>query len=248
MIEIVQLQHAYPDGTVSLKGIDLTIEDGEFWLICGPNGSGKSTLIRLIAGLLKAKEGSIRINGFETTTNSLETRKQVGMVFQEADSQIVGETVREDVAFGPENLGWPREEIERQVEWALRMMDLQRVSEKPCDLLSGGEKRRLAVAGILAMNPRTLLLDEPFSHLDYLGIREVLKHLVDLHRRGHTVVVTTHDVEKVMAHVDRVAILHQGQLRKVGSPQEVMSVLPHFGVRPPCYALAGGGKISWLDE
>jgi biotin transport system ATP-binding protein len=248
MIEIRNLHHHYPDGTHALRGINLTIADGEFLLICGPNGSGKTTLIRLICGLLKPTGGSIRLNGLMDLHGSREIRRLVGMVFQDADSQIVGETVREDVAFGPENLGLPPKEITERVDWALRSMGLENLSEKPCYLLSGGEKRRLSIAGVLAMRPRVILFDEPFSHLDYPGIREILKHMVDLHREGHTLVVTTHDVEKVIAHVDRIAIIHGGELKAAGLPEELVRELSRFGIRPPCYALLGREKISWLNE
>jgi cobalt transport protein ATP-binding subunit len=248
MIEIQNLNHHYADGTHALNGIDLTISEGEFLLICGPNGSGKTTLIRLICGLFKPTAGSIRINGMNDPYTSREIRRLVGMVFQDPDSQIVGETVREDVAFGPENLGLSSEEIIKRVEWALKVMGLENISEKPCYLLSGGEKRRLSIAGVLAMRPRVILFDEPFSHLDYPGIREVLKHMVQFHREGHTLVVTTHDVEKVISHVDRIAIIHEGKLMGVGPPEGLLSELPSFGIRPPCYALLGKEKISWLDE
>jgi energy-coupling factor transporter ATP-binding protein EcfA2 len=248
MIEIRNLHHHYPDGTHALKGIDLTISDGEFLLICGPNGSGKTTLIRLICGLFKPTTGSIRINGLYDAYTSKEIRHLVGMVFQDPDSQIVGETVREDVAFGPENLGLSPKETIQRVDWALRVMGLENISEKPCYLLSGGEKRRLSIAGVLAMKPQVILFDEPFSHLDYPGIREVLKYMIQFHREGHTLVVTTHDVEKVISHVDRIAIIHDGKLKGAGLPEGLISELPRFGIRPPCYALLGGEKISWLNE
>jgi cobalt transport protein ATP-binding subunit len=248
MIEIKNLHHHYPDGTRALKGIDLAISDGEFLLICGPNGSGKTTLIRLISGLLKPTAGSLHVNGLNPVSDSREVRRLVGMVFQDPDSQIVGETVKEDIAFGPENLGLPVEEITERVDWALRVMGLKELSEKPCYLLSGGEKRRLSIAGVLAMRPQVILFDEPFSFLDYPGIREVLKHMVHLHQEGHTLVVTTHDVEKVVAHVDRIAIIHDGELKVVGPPEELMMKLSQFGIRPPCYALLGRERISWLSE
>ena len=248
MIEIKNLHHQYPDGTRALKGIDLTISDGEFLLICGPHGSGKTTLIRLISGLLKPTAGSLHVNGLNPVSDSREVRRLVGMVFQDPDSQIVGETVKEDIAFGPENLGLPVEEITERVDWALRVMGLKELSEKACYLLSGGEKRRLAIAGVLAMRPQVILFDEPFSFLDYPGIREVLKHMVHLHQEGHTLVVTTHDVEKVVAHVDRIAIIHDGELKVVGPPEELMMKLSQFGIRPPCYALLGRERISWLSE
>jgi cobalt transport protein ATP-binding subunit len=247
MIEIKNLHHHYPDGTRALKGIDLTISDGEFLLICGPNGSGKTTLIRLISGLLKPTFGLIHVNGLNPLNDSREVRRLVGMVFQDPDSQIVGETVKEDVAFGPENLGLSVEEITERVDWALRVMGLKDLSEKPCYLLSGGEKRRLAIAGVLAMRPQVILFDEPFSFLDYPGIQEVLKHMVRLHREGHTLVVTTHDIEKVIVHVDRIAIIHNGELKVAGLPEELMMKLPQFGIRPPCYALLEREKISWLE-
>jgi len=247
MIKIQNLHYHYPDGTRALKGIDLSISDGEFLLICGPNGSGKTTLIRLMSGLLKPSAGSIHVNGLDPKHASQEVRRLVGMVFQDPDSQIVGETVKEDIAFGPENLGLPNEEITERVDWALWVMGLKDLSEKPCYLLSGGEKRRLSIAGVLAMRPQVILFDEPFSFLDYPGIQEVLKHMVNLNREGHTLVVTTHDVEKVVAHVDRIAIICDGELKIAGPPEELLMKLPQFGIRPPCYTLLGREKISWLE-
>ncbi len=248
MIEIRNLHHQYPDGTRALRGVNLTVRDGEFLLLCGPNGSGKTTLIRLISGLLKPTSGSVSVNGFDHTEARNLLGALVGMVFQDSDSQIVGETVKEDVAFGPENMGLPREEIEQRVNLALQVMNLEGLTEKPCYLLSGGEKRRVAIAGVLAMKPRVILFDEPFSHLDYPGVQEVLRHLVHLHREGHTLVVTTHDVEKVIAHVDRLAIISRGELKAVGPPEEIVADLSRYGIRPPCYALLGTRKISWLNE
>jgi cobalt transport protein ATP-binding subunit len=247
MIQIQNLDHHYPDGTHALKGINLTIQKGEFLLICGPNGSGKTTLIRLISGLFKPTSGSIHVNGFNTLNDSKQVRGLMGMLFQDPDSQIVGETVREDVAFGPENLGLSKNEIDTRVDWALQVMGLKDLSEKPCYLLSGGEKRRLAIAGVLAMKPQVILLDEPFSFLDYPGVQEVLKHMVNLHREGHTLIVTTHDVEKVIAHVDRIAIIYDGELKAAGPPEELMMKLHESGIRPPCYALLGKEKVSWLE-
>ncbi len=248
MIEIRDLHHQYPDGTAALNGINLTIADGEFLLICGSNGSGKTTLTRIITGLLKPSSGSVQVCGLDVVRSSQEVRRMVGMVFQEADSQIVGETVREDISFGPENLGLPSKEVEARVGESLRAMNLEGVAEKPCHLLSGGEKRRLSIAGILAMEPHTVVFDEPFSHLDYFGVREVLKHMVQLHQGGHTLVVTTHDVEKVIAHVTRMAVLEKGRLKASGAPEELVAKLADFGIRPPCYALLGKDKLSWLND
>ena len=247
MIEIENLHHRYPDGTHALKGIDLRISQGEFLLICGSNGSGKTTLMRLLSGLFTPTNGLIRVTSPTETGSPGKTRPFIGMVFQDADSQIVGETVREDLSFGPENLGFPPNTIAERVNWALRLMGLEAISEKPCYLLSGGEKRRVAIAGVLAMGPDIILFDEPFSHLDYPAIQEVLRHMISLHQKGHTLVVTTHDVEKVIAHVDRVAIIHRGELKAAGPPDDMLSKLSQFGVRPPCYALLGRERISWLN-
>jgi len=244
MIQIKNLHHRYPDGTYALKGIDLTINEGEFLLICGPNGSGKTTLLRIINGLLRPTSGSININ---STHTSREVRQIIGMVFQDPDSQIIGETVKEDVAFGPENLGLPANEIDERVEWALRLMGLNEIPEKPCYLLSGGEKRRLTIAGVIAMKPKVIPFDEPFSFLDYYGIREILRHMIHLHKEGHTIVISTHDVEKVIVHVDRIVVLQDGELKYQGRPEEILSQLLNYGIRPPCYALLGSEKISWLE-
>ena len=247
MIEIKNLHHRYPDGTYALKGIDLNIPRGEFLLICGPNGSGKTTLLRIIGGLLKPTEGSIQIGGLNPTNDSRKVRQKVGMVFQDPDSQIVGETVREDVAFGPENLELSLKESNERVDWAIEKMGLQGLSEKPCYLLSGGEKRRLAIAGVMAMKPEVILFDEPFSHLDYPGIQEVLRYMIQLHHEGHTLIVTTHDVEKVIAHVNRMAVMQGGEIKASGLPESLVKELSRFGVRPPCYVLLGREKMTWLE-
>jgi len=246
MIEIHKLHCRYPDGTVAIKDLDLTIPDGEFLLICGPNGSGKTTLIRHINGLIKPFAGTIHVAGLNVADAEDEVRKRVGMVFQDADSQIIGETVREDVSFGPQNLGLPEVEINQRVEWALNTVALLQLADKPCHLLSGGEKRRLAIAGVLAMRPQVLIFDEPFANLDYSGVRQTLQQIISFHQKGCTVIVTTHDVEKVIAHVSRAAILYGGELKADGSPESIVKDLSKYQIRPPCYSLLGGKPISWL--
>ncbi|NLJ26721.1 MAG: ABC transporter ATP-binding protein [Deltaproteobacteria bacterium] len=248
MIRIQDLQYRYPDGTVALKGISLSIPDGEFLLICGPNGSGKTTLIRHLNGLLKPFSGSVDVDGFHVAQSPKEVIKRVGMVFQDADSQIVGETVKEDVAFGPENLGLSPAEVNQRVAAALEMVGLEHVAEKPCHLLSGGEKRRVAIAGVLAMQPHILVFDEPFANLDYSGTRQVLQQIVQLHKEGHTIVMTTHDVEKVIAHVDRIAIVYKGELKALGPPDDIIPQLSAYKVRPPCFSLLGKRAVSWLAD
>lgn len=246
MIEIHNLHCRYPDGTIAIRKLTFTIPDGEFLLICGPNGSGKTTLIRHLNGLLKPSAGAIRVDGLDVVKAGDEVRKRVGMVFQDADSQIVGETVREDVSFGPENLGLGEAELNERVHWALQILGLVELADKPCHSLSGGEKRRLAIAGVLALRPQIIIFDEPFANLDYSGVRQTLQQIVSFHQKGHTVIVTTHDVEKVIAHVDRVAILYEGELIAHGSPELTVGELAKYQIRPPCYSLLGGKPISWL--
>jgi biotin transport system ATP-binding protein len=169
------------------------------------------------------------------------------MMFQDADSQIVGETVYEDVAFGPENLCLERAAIQKRVNRALRVVGLQDLADQRPHLLSGGEKRRLAIAGVLAMEPRVIVFDEPFASLDYPGVKQVLQHILDLHRSGHTIVVTTHDLEKIIAHADRLIIMQGGKIVRDGSPAEIVGHLEAFGVREPCAYRLGLEAESWLN-
>jgi cobalt transport protein ATP-binding subunit len=248
MIAIQNLAYSYPDGTPALKDITFTINEGELLLVCGPNGSGKTTLIRHLNGLLKPSSGTIRVDGLDPVQAERQVMQLVGMVFQDADSQILGETVEEDVAFGPENLGLSPDEVKVRVTAALNMVDLERLQHKPCHLLSGGEKRRVAIAGVLAMQSRILVFDEPFANLDYSGVRQVLQQILKLHGDGHTIIVATHDVEKVITHADRVAIIHKGELKALAPPAMIIPHLPQYDIRPPCYSLLGERAISWLID
>ena len=245
-IEIRDLEHRFPDGTLALAGVNLTIEEGEFLVISGPSGSGKTTLARHLNGLLKPSSGSVLMDGMDIQQTIGKVRQLVGMVFQDADSQIVGETVAEDVAFGPENLGLTPDEVSDRVASALSMVGLASHHHRPCHLLSGGEKRRVAIAGVLAMQSRILVFDEPFANLDYSGVRQVLEQILQLHRSGHTVIVATHDVEKVIIHADRVAVISKGELKALAPPQAIIPELRRYNVRPPCYSLFGERPISWL--
>ena len=248
MIRIRGLKHTYPGGAEALKGVDLDVARGEFLLLCGPNGSGKSTLIRHINALLEPFGGTVEVNGMESRRHARDVRALVGMVFQDADSQIIGETVWEDTAFGPENMGLSADEIDGRVREALEATGILELADRPCYALSGGEKRRLALAGVLAMRPEVLIFDEPFVNLDYRGVRAFLTQLLRLHQAGHTILLTTHDVEKVAPLADRVALLTDGVIHWSGPPSEMVPRLRECGVRPPCYALLGGEPISWLDD
>ena len=247
MITIESLSHSYPDGTQALRSISLQIHRGEIMLLCGPNGSGKTTLLRHLNGLLKPTSGRVLLDGLDVSLHPREVVTRVGMVFQDPDSQILGETVWEDAAFGPENLGLPRDEVKERVRRALELTELLGLAHKSCLWLSGGERKRLAIAGVLALHPETLILDEPFANLDYPSTMQVLRQIVRLHAEGRTVLLSTHDVEKVVAHVDRIAVLAGGELRLAGPPETVLPRLEDHGVRPPCHHLMGLPVASWIQ-
>lgn len=245
-IEIRSLSHRFADGTIGLDRIDLGVESGEFVVVAGENGSGKTTLLRHLNGLLLPTDGEVIVDGRSVAADPVRARLKIGMVFQDADSQIVGQTVAEDAAFGPENLGFDRQQIDRRVRSALDAVGLAHAADQAPHLLSGGEKRRLAIAGVLAMGPEGIAFDEPFSNLDYAGVRQVLAQMVALHRSGHTLVVTTHEVEKVAAHADRLVILHRGAAVLSGPPAVLFPDLERYGIRQPCAFKLGKEVGSWL--
>jgi len=246
IIEIDNLSHRFQDDTLGLDSISLQIREGAFVVVAGPNGSGKTTLIRHLNGLLLPTAGSVKLAGVSVQNDLVRARRLVGMMFQDADSQIVGETVYEDVAFGPENLQLDRNQISKCVKQALIDVGLTDFADQSPYLLSGGEKRRLAIAGILAMEPKVIAFDEPFASLDYPGVKQVLKQILALHRSGHTILVVTHDLEKVIAHADRLIIMQKGHIVKDGVPAEIVNAVETFGVRAPCASLLGMEVPSWL--
>jgi biotin transport system ATP-binding protein len=247
VIQIEHLVHRFADGSLGLDGVSLDIAEGAFVVIAGANGSGKTTLLRHLNGLLLPTSGSVRVAGQSVAGDLPRARRLVGMMFQDADSQIVGETVEEDVAFGPENLRLSRDAIRERVQAAMAATGLAHLSAMRPHRLSGGEKRRLAIAGLLAMEPRVIVCDEPFSSLDYLGVRQVLSQLVALHRGGRTVLVTTHDLEKVLAHADRLIVMHAGRVAADGPPRSVAPAAEAFGVRNPLAAGSAVEALSWLS-
>jgi biotin transport system ATP-binding protein len=247
IIEIENLSHRFADGTMGLESINLKIREGSFVVITGLNGSGKTTLLRHLNGLLLPTVGIVRLAGIPVEQDLLRARQFVGMMFQDADSQIVGETVYEDVAFGPENLRMERGQIKKRVSKALRIVGLSDLADQRPHLLSGGEKRRLAIAGILAMEPRIIVFDEPFSSLDYPGVKQVLQNILALHQSGHTILVTTHDLEKIIAHADRLILMRSGKIARDGLPHDIFGDLEAFGVRKPCAFRLGQELGSWLN-
>jgi energy-coupling factor transporter ATPase len=246
-IELHEVHFSYsaPSGPAipALGGLDLTLRRGEYWVILGRNGSGKSTLARLLNGLLAPTSGQVLVDGLDTRDPAAlrEVRRRVGLVFQVPDNQLIANTVEEDVAFGPENLGIAHEELVERVRTALATVGMSEQRQRPPHLLSAGQKQRVAIAGILAMRPDCLVLDEATAMLDPAGRRDVLELVVGLHRAGTTVVAITHHMVEALT-ADRVAVLHEGKLALTGTPREIFAQtdkLHEFGLSlPPIPALA----------
>ena len=228
IIRVENLYHTYfpdtPNAIHALRDVSLTVQRGEYLAIIGHNGSGKSTLAKHLNGLLLPTQGDVWVNDWNTrdAAHLLDVRSTVGMVFQTPDNQIVATIVDEDVAFGPENLGVPRPELRRRVDWALDTVELQAYRHRAPHLLSGGQKQRVAIAGILAMKPRVLVLDESTALLDPLGREEVLRIARRLNDDGTTIIAVTHFMQEAVL-ADRVIVLENGALVMQGSPREVFS-------------------------
>ena len=208
----------------ALRGVELSIEQGSFVVILGHNGSGKSTLAKHMNAVLLPEGGTVWVDGMDTADESLllEVRRRVGMVFQNPDNQIVANVVEEDVAFGPENLGVPTEEIQARVTSALKAVGMEEFTLHAPHHLSGGQKQRIAIAGVIAMEPACIVLDESTAMLDPLGRREVLDTVGRLNReKGITVVLITHHMDEA-ALADRVVVMDSGRVVMDGAPQEVL--------------------------
>ena len=231
-IEIKHLDHVYMPGspfeTKALDDVTLTINDGEFIGLIGHTGSGKSTLVQYLNGLLKPTKGSVIVDGMDVNskeTDIREIRRRVGLVFQYPEYQLFEETVRKDVSFGPRNLGCSEEEIEERVVKACEQVGLNKsmLDMSPFDL-SGGNKRRVAIAGVLAMRPRVLVLDEPTAGLDPRGRKELSELIRKLHEdEGNTVVMVSHSMDDVANMTERIIVMNQGHVAMDGTPREVFS-------------------------
>ena len=230
MIKPQDLAFTYPGtedqvNTRALRGVDVTIERGSFVVILGHNGSGKSTLAKTFNAVLLPSGGKVYVEGMDTMDESLllEIRRRVGMVFQNPDNQIVANVVEEDVAFAPENLGVPSDEIRKRVDDALEAVGMTQFVKHAPHLLSGGQKQRIAIAGVLAMKPECIVLDEATAMLDPIGRREVLAAVEKLNReQGITVVLITHHMNEA-EHADRVIVMNDGLVVMDGKPREVFT-------------------------
>ena len=243
MIRTESLRFAYPaeeggEPVFALRGVDLAIEKGSFVVVLGHNGSGKSTLAKTFNAVLLPAGGKVYVEGMDTLDESLllAIRQRVGMVFQNPDNQIVANVVEEDVAFAPENLGIPSEEIRKRVDDALKSVGMYDFVRHAPHLLSGGQKQRIAIAGVLAMEPRCVVLDEATAMLDPVGRQEVLSTVHRLNReKGITVVLITHHMNEA-EEADRVVVMDDGRVAMDGTPAEVftqVAELRHMGLTVP---------------
>ena len=226
MIEIQNVSYAYEDAAAkALNNVSLTINDGEFVAVVGHNGSGKSTLAKHLNALLLPTEGKVLVDGMDTAdeADTLSIRQRVGMVFQNPDNQLVTTIVEEDVAFGPENIGVPGNEIRTRVDRALAAVGMEKYAHSAPNMLSGGQKQRIAIAGMLAMQPKVLVLDEATAMLDPKGRRDIIDIVTKLHKEnGITVVMITQYMEEAIG-ADRVAVMSGGEMILEGTPKEVFS-------------------------
>ncbi len=238
MIKISSLCKSFKtsEGAVhALKDVSLQIADGSCVVIGGENGSGKSVLMSILAGLEEADSGCVELH-----------HPRVGLVFQEAETQILGETPREDIAFGPKNLGWKNDKIQRAVENALNQTGLTQKADFPARFLSGGEKRRLAIACMLAMDLPVIILDEPYANLDYGGVKQVNALVKQLKLDGKTVIILTHEIEKCLGLADKFVVLFRGQKKFDGTPQEgLLQPLEDWNIRNPLVSYKSVQDLVW---
>ncbi|SFM47354.1 energy-coupling factor transporter ATPase [Methanolobus profundi] len=224
MIHIKDISYRYPDNTLAIDSLSLNINKGEFVAIAGKNGCGKSTLLRHMNGLLLPCQGSVVVNGMDTSDPSslMDIRRTAGMVFQDPGSQFIGMTVEEDVAFGPENLGLSQREINERVDLSLQNVGMEGYRYHTPRSLSGGQKQKVALASVLAMKPDIILFDEVTSMLDPCSRKDILSLIENLHENGTTVVYVTHHLEELV-HADRLVVMENGRIVHDGHPREILS-------------------------
>ena len=235
LIEIDNVGKTFADGTNALVSVSLKIFDGDFIVIAGSNGSGKSVLMSIIADIEPPTSGKI-----------INNESRVGLVFQNADSQILGETPFEDVAFGVRNIGLRKEKLAERVDESLAKSGLIEKKYAPARFLSGGEKRRLAVAGVLALDCNVIIFDEPFANLDWCGVKQVCAILENLHAEGKTIIVLTHELEKILAAANRFVVLDKGKIHFDGTPEDGLKEdLSRWNLRNPLVSYINVKDLIW---
>ncbi|MCL6634736.1 MAG: ATP-binding cassette domain-containing protein [Peptococcaceae bacterium] len=224
ILEAVGVEFAYPDGTRALKGVSMGIEKGKKVAVLGPNGAGKSTVFLHFNGILRPGRGRIRFAGKDVRydhASLMELRKNVGIVFQDPDTQLFSASVFQEISFGPLNLGLPREQVEKRVREAMAATEITALAKKPTHLLSYGQKKRVSIADILAMEPAVIICDEPTAWLDPGHSRQVLELFERISRQGTTIVMSTHDVDTAFAFADYIFVMNDGCVVGEGAPQDV---------------------------
>jgi cobalt/nickel transport system ATP-binding protein len=220
------LSFTYPDGTRALKNINIEIEKGEKVAIIGPNGAGKSTLFSHFNGLTEPTSGCVKIEGKPISFEKdelLKVRQKVGIVFQDPNDQLFAPTVKEDIAFGPMNLGLSYDEVEKRVEDALKMVGMENYEDKTPHHLSGGQQKRIAIAGIIAMKPELMILDEPTAGLDPDGVEKVLNIMNQLNEEGMTLIISSHDIDMISKYADKIFVLYNGEIIESGNKNKIFS-------------------------
>lgn len=220
------LSFTYPDGTQALKNINIEIEKWEKVAIIGPNGAGKSTLFSHFNGLTEPTSGCVKIEGKPISFEKdelLKVRQKVGIVFQDPNDQLFAPTVKEDIAFGPMNLGLSYDEVEKRVEDALKMVGMENYEDKTPHHLSGGQQKRIAIAGIIAMKPELMILDEPTAGLDPDGVEKVLNIMNQLNEEGMTLIISSHDIDMISKYADKIFVLYNGEIIESGNKNKIFS-------------------------
>lgn len=226
VLQADQITYGYPQGQVALNNISFSIPNKAKIAIIGANGAGKSTLLLTLNGMIKPTSGMVKYHGEPlnySRTSLREIRRRVGFVFQDPDRQIIAPTVWQDVAFGPVNLGFSGEKLHESVTTALHQVGLEGFERRPPHMLSGGEKKRVAIAGILAMDPEVLILDEPTSMLDPAGSEDIMDLLEELHHQGKTIIISTHDVELAYAWAETIILMEKGEIIANGTPEQAFA-------------------------
>jgi energy-coupling factor transport system ATP-binding protein len=224
VIVVEDLHFSYPNNVEALKGISLTIKDGEFIAIMGQNGAGKTTFIKHFNGLLKPASGTVRVDGQETVKTSVAAlARNVGFVFQNPDNQLFSETVEEEIGFALKNFGFDKETIEKRITWALNLLSLEQYRKTSPFLLSGGERKRVALASVLAWDPQTLILDEPTIGQDHDQKEKLRQFIMQLQTQKKTVVIVTHDVEFVAECNPRVLLMREGKIVADGNAKDILT-------------------------